>query len=88
MITLVVRVSDRGASMDGPPNQFDVLGIVEVVGRTQVGCSVGVEHDDITRFEVPCLGRELDVVEHPEKGAGTADRNGGVASPSTWMGNG
>ena len=62
------------ASPDGQSNQFAEVGVVEVVGWTKVCCAVGVEHDHVTRVQVPCLGRELRRVEHPEEGPRTADR--------------
>ena len=54
-----------------------------------IGGAVGVEDDDIARVEVRGLGRELDVVDHPEQRARTADLDGGRrSSRSTWIGSG
>ena len=70
----------RRARMDRSAHEFDEVGAVDVVRRMDVGGAVGVEDEHIARSrECASLGRELDVVHHPEQRAGTADRDGGRA---------
>ena len=78
----------RASLLHGPLHQLQVLGPVEVVGRTYVGCSVGVEHDHVTRVKVSCLGLEPGLVEHSEQRSGLPDLDGGagVAVNVDWQG--